>query len=135
MAVNDAATGQVTEDDTCLTVFYDGACPLCSKEIGFYRRRTGADAIDWVDVSRAGPGEVAPGVTREEALRRFHVMHPDGRISAEGQAIADLWTALPALRPAGRLFRTRPLAALLDRLYRIFLPVRPWLQRRFKPVR
>ena len=24
-----------------LTVYYDGACPVCRREIGFYRKRTG----------------------------------------------------------------------------------------------
>jgi hypothetical protein len=26
-----------------VTVFYDGACPLCATEIGFYQRRRGAE--------------------------------------------------------------------------------------------
>lgn len=34
-----------------LTVYYDGACPLCRREIEFYRRRRGADAIEWVDAA------------------------------------------------------------------------------------
>ena len=28
---------------TRLTVYYDGACPVCSSEMGFYQRQDGAD--------------------------------------------------------------------------------------------
>ena len=47
-----------------LTVYYDGACPLCRREIDFYRRRETDTPIDWVDVSRASSETVAPDLTR-----------------------------------------------------------------------
>ena len=34
-----SATDSDGETPRALTVFYDGACPLCTAEIGFYRRR------------------------------------------------------------------------------------------------
>ncbi len=30
------------------TVYYDGTCPLCRREIAFYRRCAGATSIVWV---------------------------------------------------------------------------------------
>tara|TARA_R110002167_G_scaffold24188_8_gene85458 strand:+ start:90 stop:482 length:393 start_codon:yes stop_codon:yes gene_type:complete len=111
-----------------LTVFYDGACPLCAREIGFYRRRRGADAVNWVDVSRDGEDEPAPGLSRRQALARFHVREADGRMLSGGRAFAALWLSLPGFRPLGRLFRLAPLAALLERAYSGFLKLRPRLQ-------
>ena len=32
-------------------VFYDGACPLCSREIAHYRRRQDSDDLLWLDIS------------------------------------------------------------------------------------
>lgn len=29
------------------TVFYDGSCPLCSREIAHYRRLRGAESLKW----------------------------------------------------------------------------------------
>lgn len=112
-----------------LTVYFDGACPLCSTEIRTYRNCRGGDAIDWVDISNSSGGDVAPGLSHEAALRRFHVRRPDGSISSGGAAFAELWAALPAFAWAGRLGRRRPFAWVLERAYRAFLPMRPHLQR------
>lgn len=113
-----------------LTVYYDGACPLCRREIGFYRRRRGAERLRWLDVSAADADTRLPtGLNRSAALRRFHVRLPDGRLTSGGAAFAELWSALPGFRLAGRLFRRRPLVDLLELGYRGFLPLRPCLQR------
>lgn len=115
---------------TALTVFYDGACPLCRREIAFYRRRRGAAQILWLDVSRLPEGEVAPGLSRCAALARFHVLLPDGRRLSGGPAFAAVWRALPAFRPLGWVFGFRATGWLADRAYAAFLRLRPLLQRR-----
>lgn len=111
------------------TVFYDGACPLCSREIGFYRRRRGAATIDWVDVSDAPEGDIAPGLSKDRAVARFHLKLPDGSLVSGGAAFAHLWAAMPGFQPVGRVFLTRPLTALLDLAYDLFLKFRPGLQK------
>ena len=116
-------------EPTKLTVFYDGSCPLCIREIGLYRTLRGADALAFVDISQSPDAIVAPGLSKEAAMRRFHVMRPDGRISSGGPAFAHLWAALPGLRWLGRIFLIKPMPCVLDAAYTIFLPMRPSLQR------
>ena len=111
-----------------LTVFYDGACPLCDREISFYRSRRGAENVSWVDVSGASEGNVVPGLSKDQALARFHVMEPNGTLVSGGRAFAELWAALPGFRTWGRLFRNRPLTWLLNHAYDLFLGFRPKLQ-------
>ena len=60
--------------------YYDGACPLCAREIAFYRRQAGASRIHWIDVSRLGGNEVAPDLSNSAALARFHVRDIDGSL-------------------------------------------------------
>ncbi len=112
------------------TVYYDGSCPLCRREIAFYQGRAGAEDIAWVDVSAArGNADVAPGLSKCDALARFHVRDETGRLISGGRAFAVLWRALPGFRWAGRLFLLPPLSWVIDPLYDLFLKLRPALQR------
>ena len=114
-----------------LKVFYDGACPLCEREISFYRNRSGAEQVDWVDVSSCSEEYVHPGLSRAEAMSRFHVVTKEGEILSGGSAFAGLWRSISVFKPFGWIFRIKPLAWLLDRLYDYFLQHRPRLQRWF----
>lgn len=111
-----------------LIVYYDGACPLCRREIAFYRKRRGAERIDWRDVSEAAGGDIAPGLSTCDARARFHVRDSDGALYSGGDAFARLWRVLPAFRLAGWLARYQPFRWGLNRSYDAFLKIRPRLQ-------
>jgi predicted DCC family thiol-disulfide oxidoreductase YuxK len=104
-----------------ITVYYDGACPVCRREIGFYQARTGG-AVSYCDVA----AEVcpAPDLKREEALKRFHVRLADGALVSGAAAFLALWRATPGFRTAGRLLQARPTVAVLDVAYAGFLRLR-----------
>jgi predicted DCC family thiol-disulfide oxidoreductase YuxK len=107
-----------------LTVYYDGACPVCSREVGFYRARRGADAVAWVDASACPEPALGPGLDRPRALARFHARRADGILVDGAAAFLELWRRLPALAWAGRLLDRPPARAALDRAYAAFLRVR-----------
>ncbi|MBC6438820.1 MAG: DUF393 domain-containing protein [Rhodospirillales bacterium] len=111
-----------------VTVFYDGACPLCAREIAFYRRQDGADAVRWVDVASTDPSSVVCGLDRETALARFHVLDSDGNLVSGGAAFTRLWLELPIFRSFARVLRVQPFAWVTERGYRLFLRFRPRLQ-------
>lgn len=108
-----------------LTVWHDGACPLCRREIALIRRLDRAGAIRFVDA--AGDDPACP-VDRAELLARFHVREDDEILSGAA-AFAAMWRAVPLLRPLGLAARRPWVLALLERGYRRFLRVRPRLQR------
>jgi len=114
--------------ETKLTVYYDGACPVCSREISFYRQCSGAEALTWVDASQSVQREVAPGLTKDAALSRFHVATETGELIKGGEAFALLWTAIPRFRMLGRVFGLWPLRSALNLVYDLFLKLRPWLK-------
>ena len=43
---------------TLPVLYYDGACPVCSREIAMYRQQPGAEGVEWVDVTRCGPQDL-----------------------------------------------------------------------------
>lgn len=112
-----------------LTVLYDGACPLCRREIGLYRGLRHDTPVCFVDVSDAAL-PVPPGTTREQLLARFHVRGQDGRLRSGAQAFLALWSVLPGWRWLAVLGRLPGAAWMLERCYRHFLRWRPLLQRR-----
>jgi len=105
-------------------VYYDGACPVCRREIAHYQGRAGAEGIDWVDVSSCAPEALGPDLTRESALARMHVRAPDGALVSGAAAFAALWSALPGFRWLGRLVGASPIAPLAEGAYRGFLLLR-----------
>ena len=111
-----------------LTVLYDGACPLCRREIGVYRGLQTSTPVCFADVSDVVQS-VPPGTSREQLLARFHVRTADGRLLSGAQAFLALWSALPGWRWLARIGRLPGAAWTMERVYRLFLRVRPALQR------
>ena len=111
-----------------LKVWYDGACPLCLREIALMRRLDARGAITFVDVAQ-GADPACP-VDQRELLARFHA-EEDGRIVSGAAAFAAMWRAIPLLRPLGLLARNALVLRALEAAYLRFLKVRPRLQRFF----
>ena len=107
-----------------VTVWYDGDCPLCAREIALMRRLDRRAAITFVDLSGAA-GECP--VDRQDLLARLHA-EEDGRLVSGAEAFAAMWRAIPVLRPLGLLARNPTVLDLLERGYLRFLKVRPKLQ-------
>jgi len=107
-----------------LTVYFDGACPVCSREIAAYQRLRGAGSIDWVDASRCAPQALGPGLDRDAALARLHVRRDDGSLVDGAAAFAAVWQRLPAFALLGRIAGWAPLRPVLEAGYVVFLRVR-----------
>ncbi len=90
------------------------------------RRLDRAGAIQFLDV--ASPDAGSCPLDRAELLARFHAME-DGRLVSGAAAFAAMWRAIPALRPIGLLARNPLALRILEAAYRMFLRVRPRLQR------
>jgi predicted DCC family thiol-disulfide oxidoreductase YuxK len=110
---------------TRLTVWHDGDCPLCRREIALMRRLDRRGAIHFVD---ATDRDASCPIDRAALLARFHA-EEDGRLLSGAAAFAAMWRAIPMLRPLGLAARAPWMLRILERLYIAFLRVRPALQR------
>ncbi|MBW3616878.1 MAG: DUF393 domain-containing protein [Proteobacteria bacterium] len=109
---------------TALTVWFDGDCPLCRREIALMGRLDRRRAIRFVDLAT---GEGSCPIDRADLLTRFHARE-DGVLLSGAAAFAAMWRAIPVLRPLGLLARNRSVLTLLEWLYIRFLRVRPSFQ-------
>lgn len=100
-----------------VTMFYDGACPLCRREVAHYKRVDDAMRIHWVDISRQP--EILPryGLDYPSALARLHVLDEDGRMHSGVQAFITVWSALPYYRWLAKSVRFMRIAPLLEWMY------------------
>ena len=114
-----------------VTVYYDGACPVCSREIAVYRNQVAAEQCQWVDASDCADAMLGGDLSRSDALARFHVRRADGTLASGTRAFAALWVTLPRTVWLGRIAGFGPMPALLDVAYAVFLQVR----RLWRPAR
>ncbi len=84
------------------------------------RRLDHRGAIDFVDLAA---GASCP-VDRRALLQRFHASE-DGRMLSGAAAFAAMWRSIPLLRPLGLAARNPVILRMLERLYLIFLKIRP----------
>jgi predicted DCC family thiol-disulfide oxidoreductase YuxK len=112
------------------TVYFDGSCPLCRAEIGYYRCKDQNGGLCFVDISEtcAVPPE---GITQERAMQRFHVRASDGRLLSGAAAFVEVWARLPRWRWAARAASLPGALIVLEWGYRIFLPGRPLISHFF----
>jgi predicted DCC family thiol-disulfide oxidoreductase YuxK len=115
-------TGPVSASQ--VTVWYDGDCPLCRREIAWLRRLDRREAIAFINVAE---GAACP-IDRSTLLARFHAQEAGGPMVSGAAAFAAMWRAIPVLRPVGLMARSPPVLWVLERAYRAFLLIRPRLQ-------
>lgn len=108
-----------------LTVWYDGGCPLCQREIALMRRLDRRQAIHFVDL--AAPDSSCP-LDRAAMLARFHAQERGADPVSGAAAFAAMWRSIPMLRPLGLMARIPAILWLLEKAYLRFLGFRPRIQ-------
>lgn len=115
-------------------VWYDGGCPLCQREISYYQGLAPRVAIDWRDLTAEQTFALPDGVSRCDALARFHMQDSQGRIHHGARGFIALWKLLPKWRFLGYVAAIPPLPWVLELGYGVALKIRPrvgnWLHRR-----
>lgn len=101
---------------------------MCRREIAVYRDLTPRQPVEFADISSA-EAALPAGVTRAQLLARFHVQHADGRLESGARAFLALWRHLPGWRWLAKLGSMPGMVWVLELTYRLFLRVRPRLQR------
>lgn len=102
-----------------LTLFYDGACPLCQAEILFLSGRNQAKLLDFVDINSAQFDPQKVGVSCEVALAAMYGQFADGKLIHGVSVFPEAYRRANLPRLAW-LFSRKPLQPLLQLGYLFF---------------
>jgi predicted DCC family thiol-disulfide oxidoreductase YuxK len=105
--------------DFDIEVFYDGACPLCMREIRMLRGRDRRQRIRFVDIAANGFDVASVGLTWETLMDRIHGRLPDGTLVEGIEVFRRLYAAV-GFGPLVALTRLPGITQLLDVAYHAF---------------
>jgi len=91
-------------------MFFDGGCPLCSREVDHYRALDRRHRIRWVDISREPQALIKREIDRSAAMQRLHAVDVTGEVVSGMTAFVTVW----------RQHRTR---SLLCAIYFLSMPL------------
>ena len=77
-----------------ITVFYDGKCSLCSKEINYYKTIANPKNFTWLDVANNPNYLKSIDVNLSDALMQLHVLDNKNNIYVGVDAFIIIWRNL-----------------------------------------
>jgi predicted DCC family thiol-disulfide oxidoreductase YuxK len=107
----------MTEFD--LELFYDGECPLCSREVAWIRRLDKSNRVVLTDIAATGFDPAELGVAQADLMAKIHARLPSGELISGVEVFNRTYEALGLTRLA-KIARWRGVAPLLDRAYELF---------------
>ena len=63
-----------------LTIFFDGGCPLCKREVDFMNSRNQEGYLKFIDINSSDFSFEKYGITYKQAMMRIHALESDGSI-------------------------------------------------------
>lgn len=113
-----------------LTVYYDGLCKVCDREISVYKKSRGAEKIQFKDICAPGFDAAQEGVDPVKVHKVMHAKTPAGEFRTEVDAFIAIWEVLPAFQKLADIAQLKLVRKLLNIGYHGFVKVRPFLPRK-----
>lgn len=80
-----------------IKVYYDGLCPLCSKEINHYKTMSGSDCIHFIDITSGAFDAVRESLDPKAIHKELHARDAEGQIHIGVDAFILIWSKLHTL--------------------------------------
>lgn len=77
-----------------ITVFYDGKCGLCSREINHYRKIAPQGIFSWQDITESAVELEEQGISLAQGLKLLHVKDASGEMHTGVDAFILIWRQL-----------------------------------------
>ena len=102
------------------TMFFDGGCPLCAKEVAHYRRIDVHDSVNWLDISTHPESLEKHNISYLAAMEHLHVLNANGEMVRGAYAFQALWQALPRYRILATIVSVPGFLWIMDNVYNQF---------------
>lgn len=103
-----------------ITVFYDGKCGLCSKEINHYRKIAPPNIFNWQDITESADELNKEGISLSEGLRLLHAKDEEGLVHVGVDAFILIWKQLRRWRILAFLVGLPIIRQIANTAYRAF---------------
>ena len=68
-------------DTVKLTIFFDGGCPLCKREVDFLQSRNKNGSLHFIEINSSDFSlELEYGITYKQSMERIHALKSDGSL-------------------------------------------------------
>ena len=103
-----------------ITVFYDGKCGLCSKEINYYRKIAPSGLFDWQDITESVDHLNKEGISLAEGLKLLHAKDNNDNMHVGVDAFILIWRQLKRWRILAVLVSLPLIKQIANLLYKAF---------------
>ncbi|NVK35009.1 MAG: DUF393 domain-containing protein [Rhodobacteraceae bacterium] len=107
-----------------ISVYYDGKCSLCSKEINYFKQRTPKHPILWHDIATHPEHLEDTGLSQSEALMFMRVRDATGTLHSEVDAFIVMWSQFSGWALLARALSVPGIYQLVGLVYRRFAAYR-----------
>ncbi len=120
-----------------IKVFFNNSCNICKMEIDHYRKHSD-DNLEWVDITNNQQAVELTSKSKEELLRRLHVID-NGQVIGGAKAFIIIWSKIPKYNFLSKILSFKPLFVLFHYAYEfvayfLFLKNKHQLNEKTKPT-
>ena len=120
-----------------IKVFFNNSCNVCKLEINHYKKNSNED-LEWIDITNNQQAVDLTSKSKEELLRRLHVIE-NGEVIGGAKAFIIIWSKIPKYKILSKIFSIKPLFIIFHYIYEIaafflFLKNRKQLNEKTKPT-
>ena len=120
-----------------IKVFFNNSCNICKMEIDHYRKHSD-DNLEWVDITNNQQAVDLTSKSKEELLRRLHVID-NGQVIGGAKAFIIIWSKIPKYNFLAKILSFKPLFILFHYAYEfvayfLFLKNKHQLNEKTKPT-
>ena len=120
-----------------IKVFFNNSCNVCRLEINHYKKISDNN-LEWVDITNNQQAVNLTSKSKEELLRRLHVID-NGEVLGGAKAFIIIWSKIPKYNFLAKILKFKPLFILFHYAYEfiayfLFLKNKHQLNEKTKPT-